>query len=581
MRKRFSILGIVAVVAVTACSAVREPEGGSQGLLAAGPRAEPERTLVIGLRVEPSSLSPKPLSGGGVKIKTSTRLFNAALELIDDRGTAQPYLAEALPEVNTDRWRLFPDGRMETTYRLRPNLAWHDGVPFTAQDYVFSWRVYSTPDLGQANTLPISALEEVIAPDDRTVVMRWRQPYPGAGVLQEGGTISRFPALPRHALQSAYDGAQWESFMNHPYWTRDYVGLGPYRLERWEPGESIEGVAFDAHVLGRPKIGQLRLIFVADANAGLANLLSGAIHVAADDAVGIAQGVTAKREWSSTSGRSGGGLIVVAEVWRAVHAQFRPDIVSPRSLLDVRVRRALAHALDKDALNEALFDGEGVLASTIFPPTVDYYPVIDRAIVKYPYDRRRSEQLMAEAGFVKGAGGFYESPAEGRFMPELKTNASAQNESERSILAARWRDAGFGVEEGLVSASQARDIQVRSTYRSLYNYGRGLGTGNLPNFSRAAIAGPENRWTGSNRGGWSNPEYDRLFESFNATLDRNQGIQLLAQIATIMSDELPAFPLYYDLGPVVYLGSVRGPRQVSPDTSGLVSWNIHEWELRP
>jgi peptide/nickel transport system substrate-binding protein len=294
----------------------------------------------------------------------------------------------------------------------------------------------------------------------------------------------------------------------------------------------------------------------------------------------LEQGATAKREWAASGGQRGGVLLITTDVWRAVHAQFRPELANPRAILDVRVRRALTHALDKQALNDALFAGEGVMAETVFPPSFDYYASVERAITKYSYDRRRSEQVMNEAGFVRDAEGFYTHLSDGRFSPELKTNASVQNEAERSIIAAGWRQAGFDVREATVPVAQAQDIQVRSTYPSLYNYGRGLGENNLPNFHSANVAGPENRWTGSNRGGWMDPEYDRLVDTLGATLDRDERIRLLVQVAQRMSDELPAIPLYYDLGAVVHTGALRGPGPVSPETTGLVSWNVHVWALR-
>ena len=64
-----------------------------------------------------------------------------------------------MPQLNTESWRVFPDGRMETTYALKPNLAWHDGAPLTADDFVFAWRVYATPELGVSNTPPASLIE--------------------------------------------------------------------------------------------------------------------------------------------------------------------------------------------------------------------------------------------------------------------------------------------------------------------------------------------------------------------------------------------------------------------------------------
>ena len=73
------------------------------------------RTLVAVAYAEPAYLTAKPLFQGGISIGNSTRLFNAGLVVVDDRGNGRAYLAESVPELNTDTWRVLPDGRMETT----------------------------------------------------------------------------------------------------------------------------------------------------------------------------------------------------------------------------------------------------------------------------------------------------------------------------------------------------------------------------------------------------------------------------------------------------------------------------------
>jgi peptide/nickel transport system substrate-binding protein len=85
-------------------------------------------------------------------------LFNATLALIDDKAVPRAQLVNSLPQLNSDTWRVFPDGRMETTYRLKPNLTWHDGQPLTADDFVFSWRMYTTPDFGVTTQPPLVAI---------------------------------------------------------------------------------------------------------------------------------------------------------------------------------------------------------------------------------------------------------------------------------------------------------------------------------------------------------------------------------------------------------------------------------------
>jgi len=93
----------------------------------AAPSSE-SRTLVMVVRSEANSSAARLLGASSFNV-TPSSLFNAGLVLKDRRQVASPYLAEELPQLNTDTWKVFSDGRMETTYRLKPNLVWHDGQP--------------------------------------------------------------------------------------------------------------------------------------------------------------------------------------------------------------------------------------------------------------------------------------------------------------------------------------------------------------------------------------------------------------------------------------------------------------------
>src|SRR3954464_14784582 len=211
---------IACLLLLLACSssapATTQPAAGEQP---PGQPAAPtiNRTLVMAGRAETPSVASRPLRVFGLTSSTVSRLFNAGLALRDGEGNYRPYLAEALPQLNTDSWKVSPDGRMETTYRLRPNLTWHDGTPFSAEDYVFGWRTYANPDLGLSRTSPFDAIDEVMAPDARTLVIRWKQPYPDAGHL--AGRDRQLPALPRLLLQAAQEGEPADTFANLPYWT--------------------------------------------------------------------------------------------------------------------------------------------------------------------------------------------------------------------------------------------------------------------------------------------------------------------------------------------------------------------------
>ena len=140
---RVSIL-VLALSLAAACAPQSEIPRNDESRLSS---SRIQRTLVILSGAEAPTYASKALQalGGTGRDSAATTVLNAELVYLDELGLPQLYLAEALPELNTDTWQVFPDGRMETTYRLKPNLTWHDGHPLTADDFVFAWQVYATP----------------------------------------------------------------------------------------------------------------------------------------------------------------------------------------------------------------------------------------------------------------------------------------------------------------------------------------------------------------------------------------------------------------------------------------------------
>ncbi|MPZ14206.1 MAG: hypothetical protein GEU73_07235, partial [Chloroflexi bacterium] len=370
-----TIVGLVLALGIVACAPAAGPSAPGGG--APGGSAAPQPTVVFIMREEPPSVAARPITEFSGSLRTMDRAFNATLDIMDEREAPQPYLAEAVPQLNTDTWRVFPDGRMETTYQLRPNLVWHDGQPLSAEDFAFAWRVYSTPELGGA-TGRIAPVEDVTAPDPRTVTIQWKSLFSKAVPLDR-----EFQALPRHILEQSYRELDPVAFSGIPFWSSEYVGLGPYRLTRWEPGAFIEGQAFDGHVLGRPKVDRISIRFVPDPNTALANLLAGEAHYVAEFVFNATDGANLEQQWAQNNG----GVVLWSPVnLRQTLVQMRPEHAKPPALLDVRVRRAMSHAIDVGAAVEALEQGKGVLSDTMTSPLVPFYAEIDRAIQKYPYD---------------------------------------------------------------------------------------------------------------------------------------------------------------------------------------------------
>ena len=560
-------LALLSTLLLFACAPAVRPDlpaaSGSSAVSNPVRPASDNRTLVVAIRGEPASLSTKEWVEG-LGLGNGKRFFNAHLAISDEREDFRPYLAETLPQLNTDTWRVLPDGRMETTYRLKPNLTWHDGAPLTAEDFAFAHTVYATPELGQSRLIPQRYLEDVTAADARTIVFRWRELFPDAGILS-----TDFEALPRHLLEDTFRQGPLEVFGSLPYWTREFVGLGPYRVDRWEPGAFVIGNAFAGHVLGRPAIDRIEMRFIPDPNTVLANLLAGAVHVTLDRALNFPQVPVLQGEFV---GQKQGVLLLSPSNKRWTQVQFRPEVVSPRVLLDVRARQALTHAIDKEAVSVVVYEGQGApMDSLLAFPYERWYPAIDRAVVKYPYDLRRTEQLMAETGYMKGSDGFFSSPSEGRLTIEARISAGVQNEQELSVLADGWRRAGFDISERPYPVALSSDGQFRATFPGLLHNSAG---GAMNSLAGSGIPRPENRWAGANRGAWAEPDYDRLYNAFNTTLDVGQRTQQIAQMARLASEQLPVLPVVYDFTVVAHDGDLRGPKSGSPSAN---NWDAHEW----
>jgi peptide/nickel transport system substrate-binding protein len=264
---------------------------------------------------------------------------------------------------------------------------------------------------------------------------------------------------------------------------------------------------------------------------------------------------------------------------RYTWTQHRPELANPRGLLDLRVRRALAHSTDKDALNDGLYGGEGVMSDTLIRPSVPFYQDVLRAITRYPFDLRRGEQLMAEAGYNRGGDGILVNASGERLTPQLITASGASNSRQAAIQMDGWRRAGVEVTLEMWPPARNRDLELRAAFPGLQSTAGSGGYERSYGFlSSAEIGGPP-RWVGGNRGGWSNPEYDRLWTAYTVTLDPTERTRTFVQMEQLLSDQLPLIPLCFGFEVAAHLASLVGPDPNSADTN-IITWNIHEWDLR-
>ncbi|HEY3116486.1 MAG TPA: ABC transporter substrate-binding protein [Chloroflexota bacterium] len=195
-----SVAAISIVLLVSACAA--PPRAGSSDATANRP-ATPAR-IVAGVRGSPKVLSDRTstIQPGHVPgLDALQDLVVAGLVIANDAGVIVAQLADAVPWVDNGRWKVFPEGRMQTSWTIRPNVTWQDGTPLTTTDLVFTAEVEQDPEMGFNSSAAYELIESVEATDDRTVTVTWKQPYIEADFMFSA--MFALP-MPKHLLEATY-----------------------------------------------------------------------------------------------------------------------------------------------------------------------------------------------------------------------------------------------------------------------------------------------------------------------------------------------------------------------------------------
>ncbi|MEA2640584.1 MAG: peptide/nickel transport system substrate-binding protein, partial [Chloroflexota bacterium] len=341
-------------------------------------------------------------------------------------------------------------------------------------------------------------------------------------------------------------------------------------IDRWEPGAFIQASAFDNYVAGRPSIAQLKLVFLADPNAAVAALLAGDVDAAVDSAISFEQGAVLSKQWAS----SGAGEVVLTQSQaRFLQVQFKSDYVNPRAVLDLRVRKALLEATDRAGLSAAMLDGQVAVADTLDGPQEPYFAELGNVLTKYAYNLADAQALMAAAGFTRGAGGRLADAAGQPLSLELRAFTTSPGPSEAAVLADQWKVLGLETTIHIIPAAQEQDLVQVSTYPAL-RIEQSVFPG-TPKMASSQIATEANRWAGSNRGGYRNPEFDRLYDVVVRSFDRTARDQATIQALKFASDDLPILPLYYLSLAAAHTATLEG---MHGGSSNDTAWdNVSQW----
>ncbi len=318
-------------------------------------------SVSIGMRLEPApGLDPTTGAAAAISQVTLYNIFEG-LTRLDGGGDVHPMLAKS--------WTVSDDGTTYT-FALEQGVKYHNGADFDSADVKAQFERNAGPESANKQKALYRALSAVETPDAHTVVIRLESPR---------------SLLPFELAQAASVILDQGSFANA---NTDPIGTGPYRFVKWTKGDSVEMEKFDGHRnAANVQIAKVKFRFINDATAQVAALLAGDLdYMPALSANEMFPQFQDDDRFTTLQGTTEGETIIAMN--------NRHEVLS-----DVRVRRAIMHAVDRQAVIDGAMSGYGTPIGSHFAP---HHPAYVDLTGRYPHDPAAARALLAEAGYGDG-----------------------------------------------------------------------------------------------------------------------------------------------------------------------------------
>ncbi|WP_299440460.1 ABC transporter substrate-binding protein [uncultured Rhodospira sp.] len=500
VRHRARHLSIAVVVLATLAAASLPSQSG---------RAAPPDALVMGMVLEPPHLDPTAGAAGAIDEVVYANVFEGLTRIGPD-GSVEPALARS--------WEVSDDG-LVYRFTLRRDVMFHDGTAFTADDAVFSLQRIADEDSVNAQKGLYAAIDSVAALDGYTLVVELK--HPDGRFLFNLGWGDAVMVAPETA----------DDNKTNP------IGTGPFRFVRWIQGDRVELEAYPDYWGPKPALARATFRFIPDPAASMAALMAGDVdaypNVPAPEAL---DSFKADDRFTVEIGTTEGETILSLNHRRA-------------PLDDVRVRRAISHALDRRAIVDGAMFGYGTPIGSHFAP---HHPAYVDLTGMYPHDPEAAKALLAEAGIAPGDLSLtlhLPPPSYARRGGEIVAAQLAEVGIKVEIIPVEWAQwleqvfRGHDFDMTIVSHTEPLDIDIYA--RDDYYFG------------------------------YDNPAFDAVIDRLQGTADPEARADLYREAQTILAEDAVNGFLFQLAKHGVWDARLRGLWENSPiqanDITG-VSW---------
>jgi peptide/nickel transport system substrate-binding protein len=462
-------------------------------------------TLVMAIEFSPTNLDPR--IGTDAQSEFIDELLFDSLVRKDQNFNLVPGVAE--------RWEI-PDPQTYV-FHLRQGIRFHDGRLLTSKDVKWTLDTMRDGSLRTIKGATYKLVDRVEATDDFTLLVHLTEPFaPLLWNLSEGA----FGIVPY---------GSGKDFKNNP------IGSGPFRFVRADPDSQVVIERNDQYWGEHARLQRIRFAVVPDATTRALELRKGSADLVAVNSLPPDMVRALERERNLTVQRHPGTSLAYLAF------NLRDPI-----LKDVRVRQALAFAIDRQTILHYLMDDSGRLAANVLPPEHWAY---NPDVAQYPHDVAKANALLDAAGYERGKDGI-------RFHLTMETSDQETTRLLAAVLQQQLRQAGIALDIRSFEFATFYSDVIKGSFQ-LYSL-RWLGYANqdpdiFEDVFHSASFAPKR----ANRGYYSNPELDRLVEQGRRTLDQQERKRIYAKVQHILARDLPYINLWYMDNVLVHSSHMR------------------------
>jgi peptide/nickel transport system substrate-binding protein len=561
-RRDFLRLAVVAGLSVSAgsfISSCTQPESTPEPTIAptattppvaAGPQKGGR--IIIGARDEPAQLNPiiaEPAREMRVSVAAA---IHDSLWRLSPAGEV-PNLALEVPTVSNGG--ISADGQTYTV-RLRDDVKWHDGQPFTSEDVVFSWETLTNPNVKAAAVIGASEIESMEAPDAHTVVWKMKGPYSPLITA-----FADFFIVPKHLLSGSAD-------INIDPYNSAPVGTGPFIFDQWVRGSNINLKANPNYHGEGPYVDQLIFKVIPDLTVLFTQLKTGEI-----DITGY-QGIMVDHYKEALT-------LPNIEVFETTNPDL--EVFGFNNMFplfeDKRVKTAIYFGIDKEPIINDLWMGLPMMADTHISRVHWAYNLAVKDY--YSYDPEKAKQLLEEAGWIVGDDGIRVKDGQRLSFNNSLASGNKVREQIQQLIQQQLKEIGVEMKiDNKPPSEMWGDFYSLSQFESYFGgQGRTIGsdpdwTWRLHSKNITAITG-----TGYNTMAYSNPEVDRLLDAGSSEPDRAKRIEIYKELQEVLVEDLPFCPIFHWTYIEGIKKTVKG-FQPNPYALSYGCWNPNEWWIK-